>query len=161
QGQLWVKRLERGCRSGEPSGTHRTAVASYACVRGRLPFVGGVGRAAPPYLFTASNRHAVWREIAVLGGVPLGGQVGVQGPKRSRRRDHLPGTDRASVAFYPCCRRRLPYVSGFDLANPPDLFIGFGPHVVGRGAYVLGGVPLQSQSGVQRPERSCRRDGFP
>ena len=100
----------------------------------------------PPHSAPAARGQGVRGEGTVLGRVPLGGQVGVEGGQAVFPRQDLPvGAHRTAAARDPGFDLRPPHMALFTL--PPHCLVTAGQYILGPQAAVEGGVPLGGQVG--------------
>ena len=125
------------------AGAHRAACASAGPGgNGRLPYMA-LG-ALPPDLPAAAGHHVLGPQVPILGGVPLGGQVGVLGGQIV-----VPGADLPAGAVGAARPRRpgldpgIPHMAVGTL--PPHPAVAAPENLVRGEVPVLGGVPLLGQ----------------
>ena len=104
-----------------------------------LPFVALV--ALPPDLFVAFGGDLVRGKVAIFRGVPLGGNVRVQGPEIPAVCNALSGAVGTAAVFSgPGIDGALPFVA--LRAAPPDFCLAAVGYGFGRQYFVFVGMPL-------------------
>lgn len=123
-----------------PVGAHRTAAADHAGFDLCPPLMAFF--ANPPHHSVTPGEHLLRGEGAVLCGMPLASQIGVEGGQiRLPRKGNSPGANRAAGST--TCSgmyRRLPAVA--FVASPPDLLLAAVRNLIrGQGQIALR-IPL-------------------
>ena len=108
-----------------------------------MPLMVRTFRTLPPTFLMGSGNNPVRGNRAVFGGVPLGGNVWMEGSKGVGNRELSPATTRASrslagAAFDP----GFPLMVPTPGALPPIFLIRSGNNLVRGNSAVFGGVPL-------------------
>lgn len=128
-GKLWVDRCEitdagDGAFSRAIWTTNTTASTRY----GRLPFMTFATH--PPNFFRRSGGYLCRREIAVLRGMPLGGEFGVDRREIVKTLKYFPSrTEWTAVTTFSVRDSSLPFMTTFTY--PPHLLGAMGRYLIG------------------------------
>jgi hypothetical protein len=139
-------------RVGARDGPVTAERAAFALRRRQVPLMPPVSRATPPDSPIGTGCDVPWRQLAVLSGMPFGGELGIDLGQRVCRRNAVCRAERAAKPSAHALRRtRQPLMVGSLRALPPIVPPRPGPHVARTLLTILGRVPLARH--MRRVER--------
>lgn len=102
--------------------------------------------APPPYSFIGKRRQVLGRQVAVFSGMPLAGQIGLDGAQTIFPVHFLTGAIGTSLPVAPVADCSRPFVALRTL--PPNFLVGKRGYISRCQAFILLDMPLAGQDGI-------------